>query len=279
MIKPDNLLFGTAGIPSSTKDRKTAEGIARVRELNLDAMELEFVHSINISREKAPAIDDARKKANVILTCHAPYFINLNSHEREKWLASIRRITESAKITHLCGGWSVCFHPAYYMKDPPEATSQRVKEAIELIVAELKKENADVWVRPETAGKVLQFGGLNELFELSAQFDNVLPCIDWSHLHARSNGRYNTRKEFEEVLSMMEKSLGKRALQNVHFHCQGINYNATGERNHMMLDDSDLNYKELVKVWKDWKLKGVVIAESPDPQVDALLLKKTYGKA
>ena len=42
----DKLRFGTAGKPISTKG-DTVQGIKDVRKLNLDAMELEFVHSIN----------------------------------------------------------------------------------------------------------------------------------------------------------------------------------------------------------------------------------------
>ena len=50
------LLFGTAGIPISTPDRNTLNGVEHVRTLGLDCMELEFVHSVNISKEKAPLI-------------------------------------------------------------------------------------------------------------------------------------------------------------------------------------------------------------------------------
>ena len=42
------LNFGTAGIPASTVGN-TIQGIIDVKKLGLDAMELEFVHSINIS--------------------------------------------------------------------------------------------------------------------------------------------------------------------------------------------------------------------------------------
>ena len=94
------------------------------------------------------------------------------------------------------------------------------QKAIKAILDELDKKGIkDVWVRPETAGRIAQFGTLAETFEICSEFDNVLPCIDWSHIHATSNGKYNTTKELEDVLNMMEKKLGKRALQNVHFHC------------------------------------------------------------
>ena len=48
MKKPNRLLFGTAGIPLSTPDRNTLNGISHVKKLGLGCMELEFVRSINI---------------------------------------------------------------------------------------------------------------------------------------------------------------------------------------------------------------------------------------
>ena len=109
----EKLLFGTAGIPASSSG-PTAVGIGDVKKLGLGAMELEFVHSINISKEKAPEIKKAAEQNNIVLTCHAPYFINLNSLEKPKLKASIQRILGSARILNLCGGWSVCFHPGFY---------------------------------------------------------------------------------------------------------------------------------------------------------------------
>ena len=97
-------------------------------------------------------------------------------------------------------------------------------------------------------------------------------------MHAYSNGKYNTKEEFREILTLMEKKLGKTALNNVHFHCQGVNYSEKGERNHINLKESDMNYKDLVKVWKEFKLKGIVVCESPNVEKDALLLKETYNK-
>ena len=278
MIQLNKLNFLTSGIPSSTKKLNTIEGLKRVKELNLDGMELEFVHSIHVKKEKTSEINKVVKENNLIISCHAPYYINLNAQEKPKWHASIQRIVQSAKITYLCNGYSVCFHPAFNMKNTKEEVYNKVKEAIELILKELKKDDIEIWIRPETAGKISQFGNINELIKLGEEFENVLPCIDWSHLHAVSNGKYNTSEEFGEVLTLMEKKLGRNALDNVHFHCQGVNYNEKGERNHLNLQESDLNYKDMVKVWKEFKLKGIVVCESPNVEKDALLLKEIYNK-
>ena len=218
------------------------------------------------------------EKEDIVLTCHAPYFINLNSEDKKKFYASIGYIKNSAAITSLCGGYSVCFHAGYYQKQNPKKVYDKIKEAVKIITKDVKEFDKKIWIRPETTGKIAQFGTIHEILDLSVEFDNVLPCIDWSHLHAWSNGKYNTKEEFTDVLTLMESKLGRKALDNVHFHCQGVEYSERGEKYHTNLKDSDLKYQELLKVWKDFKLKGVVIVESPNVEDDAQLMNKFYCK-
>lgn len=272
------LLFGTAGIPISSKGLTTVEGIASVKKLGLGAMELEFVRSINISKEKAPLVKRVAEDNDIVLTCHAPYFINLNSLEKPKLKASIQRILGSARILNLCGGWSVCFHPGFYQKSTKEEAYERVREAIKEISETLKKENNEVWLRLETTGKETQFGNLDEILKLSHEFDNVMPCIDFAHFHARTNGKYNSYGEFCGILEKVEKTLGKKGLESMHIHITGIEYGEKGEKNHLNLESSDLKYEELIKALKDFKVKGVAISESPNIEGDALLCKKEYGR-
>ncbi len=278
MEKIDKLRFSTSGIPLSTKKTGTIEGIKRIKELNLDGLELEFVRSVYIKKENASEIKKIASENNVVLSSHAPYFINLNSDDKKKFYASIGYIKNSAIITSLCGGYSTCFHAGYYQKIDPKKVYEKIKEGLKIIVKEVNEIDKKIWIRPETTGKISQFGTIHEIIDLSMEFDNVLPCIDWSHLHAWSNGKYNTSEEFREILILMEKKLGRKALDNVHFHCQGVEYNEKGERWHLNLKESDLKYEKLLNIWKEFKLKGVVIAESPNVEGDAMLLKEIYYK-
>ncbi len=272
----DTLIFGTAGIPHAARGEPTQDAIPAVKKLGLGAMELEFVHSINISKEKAPLVKKAAQDAGIVLTCHAPFFINLNSLEKPKLMASIQRIVQSAKITYLCGGYSVCFHPAFYQKESKENTYKNVKAAFKLILERVKEEEIDIWIRPETTGKPSQFGDLDELLGLSAEFEQVMPCIDFSHFHARTNGKYNTYSEFAFILEQVEKTLGKKGLHNMHCHVAGIAYGEKGEKHHLDLEESDFKYKELMKALADFKVKGVLISESPNIEGDALLMQKAF---
>ena len=272
------LLFGTAGIPISTKPSTTINGIKRVKELKLSCMELEFVRGIYLKENKTEEIKQLSKKENIILSCHAPYYINLNSEDKKKYHASISYIVNSAKIASLCNCYSVCFHAGYYQKQPPEKVYTKIKQAIKEIISKVKQFDNKIYIRPEISGKVSQFGNLNEIIKLSKEIEQVQPCIDFAHQHARTIGEYNTKKDFKETLTQIEKHLGRYSLNNMHIHLSGINYTNKGERNHLTLKECKLNYKDLLKVFKEFKIKGVVISESPNIEKDALLMKEIYEK-
>ncbi|MFH1294660.1 MAG: TIM barrel protein [Candidatus Aenigmatarchaeota archaeon] len=274
----DKLRFGTAGLPLSTPEPGTANGIRHVRKLGLDAFELEFVRSINITKERASEVKKTAKENDVVLTCHAPYFINLNSAEKAKLHASIGRIVDSARIASLCGAWSVTFHAGFYMKMDPEKVYAVIKEQLKGIVDKLKNEGIYIWVRPETTGKATQFGSLDEILRLSQEIDHVMPCIDFSHLHARSAGKLNSYDEFSEILGKVEKALGNEGIANMHIHTSGIAYSEKGERNHLNLEDSDMHWKGLMKALKDFNAKGVLICESPSIEGDARLMQREHSR-
>jgi deoxyribonuclease-4 len=269
------LLFGTAGIPVVTKLRNTENGIATVRRLGLDAMELEFVHSVNISMEKAPLIKEIAGKNNILLTCHAPYYINLSG---DKAAASAKRLHNAAHVLNACGGWSVCFHAGFYLGNNHGTVYGNMKREIKGVVSTLRNDGNDVWIRPEIGGRLTSFGSLDELIRLSEDIEGVMPCIDFAHMHARTNGKYNSYAEFAALLEEMERRLGRQALENMHIHMSGINYSERGERNHLVLEESDMKYKELVKTWKDFHIGGVVISESPNIEEDALRLQKALKR-
>ena len=277
MKQISSLLFGTAGIPICVQGN-TIDGIKGVKKLGLGAMELEFVHSVNISEDLAKNVRKAAEESEVVLTCHAPFYVNLNAVEEKKTEASMHRVILSARRLHQCGGWSATFHPAFYFKDDHEKVYAVVRDRLREIVKILKNEGAEIWVRPETTGKATQFGTLKEICKLSQEIENVMPCIDFSHIHARTNGKENTLAEFKAQLEMVEKMLGKEGLKNIHAHIAGIAYGEKGEKNHLELQNSDFNYKDLVKAWKEFKISGVIICESPNIEDDALLLQKTYRK-
>jgi len=273
------LLFGTGGTPhSSPKPRNLINGIKRIAELGLGCMEMEFVYGVRLPDTEAEQVAAAARKLKVKLTAHAPYYINLNAHENDKLVASQDKLLQTAHTAALCGAADVAFHAAFYLKDPPEEVYARLKRLLTGIVSEVKKENKYIWLRPELMGKPSQFGSLEELLALCSEVEGLAPCIDFAHLHART-GKYNSYYEFKSVLSQVEKKLGRTALDNMHIHVSGINYNnKSGEIMHLNLRESDFQYIDLLRALKEQEVRGTLICESPNLEEDALLLKETFFK-
>jgi len=274
----DKLRFGTAGIPISTPNANTVNGIKHVRKLGLEGMELEFVRSVNISEEKTSEIRKVAEENAVELTCHAPYYVNLSSLEEKKIEESKQRILKAARIAWLCGAKSVTFHAGFYMKKDPEEVYQKIKQGLKEIVEILRKEGNQIKIRPETTGKESQWGSVDEILRMSKGVEGVLPCIDFSHVYARSIGKINSYNQFKEILEKVEKNLGRMGLEEMHIHVSGIEYGVKGERWHLTLDQCDFKYKELLKALKEFKCKGIVISESPNIEEDAKLMQKEYDK-
>ncbi len=273
------LLFGPAGVPLSAPSRSTLDGVPQVRKLGLGCMELEFVRGVRMSPEIAKQVRALAEKHNVVLTAHGPYYINLNSLDKAITEASVKRVLDTARITNICGGYSITFHAAYYMSMTEEKVYEVVKSQLKHITRTLAEEGIEkLWIRPETTGKATQFGDVDELIKLSQELEQVLPCVDFAHLHARSDGKLNTYQEFCSVLEKLEKGLGRQALDNMHIHMSGIEYSEKGERNHLVLKESDMNYKELMKALRDYNCKGCIINESPNLEEDAQLMKREYEK-
>jgi len=146
MASKEGLLFGTAGIPVSSKAQSTKAGIERIRELGLDCMEVEFVLGVRISSQAAEAAGELAARRRVRLSAHSPYYVNLNAREPEKLEASRERILRTARITSLLGGKSIVFHAAYYMKDAPDKVYAAVKENLEQVVSELREEGNELYL-------------------------------------------------------------------------------------------------------------------------------------
>ena len=269
---PDKLNFITAGMPLKTGKGSYLEAFDILRDMNLDGLEMEFVHGVRISDKSKDIVKNASDE--FVFTAHGPFYINLNSQEEEKIDASVQRIIETVQVAQEVGAYSITYHAAFYMGKDKEDVYKQVSKQTQRIINAVG--NTDVWIRPETTGKATQWGDFEEIIRLSKEFEPVLPCVDFSHIHARTAGEYNTYDEFAHVLDRIGTELGSSALENFHAHVAGIEYTSKGERQHLNLKDSDMNYKDLMKALKDFGVKGVVVCESPNIEDDAILMKDYY---
>jgi deoxyribonuclease IV len=268
----DKLIFGISGLPLGDGSRKFnyASGIEYVRAVGLDALELLFVRSVNVSEKNCAQILAARHKHNVHLSAHGSYYINLNAETPLLQEQSLERICQGAAALRLVQGESLVFHPGFYLKNSREASFLAIRDNL------ARLPDTGVAYRLETTGKGTQFGTVEELVALCKAVGTCRLCLDFAHIHARNNGCLKGYDDFAAILQYVAAELGSAALDDLHLHIGGIQYSEKGERNHLPLLESDFQYLACLKALKDFKVRGCVIAEGPRVENDALLLKRTY---
>lgn len=271
------LRFGTVGTPSGTPGTGTDAAIQYLRQLDLGALEIAWVRSVRIKDETCAIFQRVGKECDIYLSVHAPYYINLNSQTAEKMKASDERLLAAARKGFLAGATDIIFHPGSYHGQPPEQVYERAREKLLELTGILREEGVEVTLRPETMGKGAMFGSMEEVVQLSKEIDGVEPCLDIAHLHARpGDGSFNSYEEFAGMFEHVRQELGERGLKTMHFHLSGIEYTQAGERNHVMLEESDLDWRAFVQACVDYGVEGRVVSESPTQEDDALLVQQAY---
>jgi deoxyribonuclease-4 len=273
-----NFVFGTVGSPKSTppKPGGSVGAIKYINTLNLGCLELGWVQSVRVSEETCAIIQTTMHENNILISVHAPYFINLNA-DADEWPKSRRRLMDAAHYGFLAGATDIVFHPGSYFGKPPDEVLPIVIERLQGCVDELRQSNNTVTLRLETMGKSAMLGTLQDTIKMSKAVKGVLPCIDFAHLHARAgDGSINSKIEWIALLNDYAQSLGKSSLHNLHIHLSGIQYGPKGEKEHLPVRESDLNVLEIFYALKELDCSGRILCESPLLEEDAIYLQDTW---
>jgi deoxyribonuclease IV len=274
--------FGTVGSPISTpkKPGGSLGAILRLVELGLDALELGWVQSVRVSEETCALIRQASEQSGVKISVHAPYFINLNAYD-EEWPKSRKRLMDAAHYGYLAGATDIVFHPGSYFGKPAAEVLPLAVERLAGCVRELRAQDNPVILRPETMGKSALFGSMEDTLVMSKEIPSIRPCLDFAHLHARSgDGSMNTYEEWSRLLEAYRHAFdgtqGDQALQELHIHLSGIAYGPKGEKEHLPVEEADLDLRALFRALRDFHCGGRILCESPAMEDDALILKRTW---
>lgn len=270
--------FGTVGAPKSTpkKPGGSVGAVLRSAELGLFGMELGWVRAVRVTPETCAEIKAVAAEKDVAISVHAPYFINLNADD-EEWLKSRQRLMDAAHYGYLAGATDIVFHPGSYFERPPEEVLPGVIQRLQGCMEELRAAGNPVILRPEVMGKSAMIGSLQDALEMSRAVPGVKPCLDFAHLHARAgDGSVNSYEEWVAILEIYAKTLGEAALQELHCHISGIEYSAKGEREHLTLEDADLDVPAIFRALKDFNCRGRILCESPILEDDALKAKQIW---
>ncbi len=258
--------LGPAGIPTVSKDRTTEGGIKTVKELKLQAMEVEFVRNVYLTNEAAKKTGEAAKYYGIELSVHAPYFVNLCNPQKQK--VSIWRIMQSVERAAYMGANVVVFHPGFYGSLAKERACEIVRKAAKQMSEAIRNKKWDVNLGLETTGKHVQFGTLDEIIQVCREVKNCVPVVDFAHIYARNGGKIN----YGEIFDKLEEL----ELKHVHCHFTGVEFSDKGERFHLTIDRKKPDFEPLAGEILGRKMDITIISESPVLEQDSLVMKKVF---
>jgi deoxyribonuclease-4 len=275
---PLSFRFGTVGSPEATphKPGGTVGGIQYSASIGLDALELAWVQGVRIGESACAAIKQVAMECKIALSIHAPYYINLNA-EDEKWPRLRQYLIDAAYYGNLAGATDIIFHPGSYFGRPASQVLDLVIPRLQGCLDEIRKNGNQVILRPEISGKAAMLGSLSDVLEMARAIPGVLPCIDFAHLHARlGDGAMNTYEEWIFALESYKEVLGATSMHQMHIHLSGIDYGPKGEKNHLVMEEADLDFRNLMRTLVSSGARGRIMCESPVLEVDALKFKELW---
>lgn len=267
------IFLGPAGIPVSLEEnRNTVEGIKKVKELGLNAMEIEFVKSIYLNEKSAREVRKVAEENKVYLSIHTPYFINLLG-EKHTVENSIKRILQSVKIAEILNAKYVVVHSAYYGKYSKEEAFNKMVEITNKILEEFDKlKIKNSCIAYETMAKESQFADLETLVKLREVVNDkrIDVCVDFAHIFVRNNGKI----DYKKILDFLEQNF-----EEVHSHFSNVKYNLKTKKFqdvHVPIN-SHPPFKPLAEeILKHNFKKFTIISESPILEKDSLKMKKIF---
>ena len=281
----DRPRFGPAGVPPVFRAMKaTLMDVPRLlREEGLDAFEYQAVRwgaKPQIKTEDAEKLGLKTRENDVLLSLHGSYFINFCSR-KDVIEASKQRLIACATAAEWMNAYVVVFHPGFYSGRPQKEAFTNCLEALKDVVKVMRTLGIrHVKIGPETMGKPSQLGSLDEVLSLCEEVEQTQLVVDWAHLHARDRGRFKTVDDFRKAIVEIENRLGTEAVKGMHCHFTKVEFTDKGEKRHHKMDEVDFgpDFTMLAKVIAEFKLKPVIISESPILDVDAIKMRDILKK-
>lgn len=281
----ERALFGPAGNSEDffeAGNKSALQAPLWVREHNLDCYEYQCGHGVKISEDAAKILGQNARENNIKLSVHAPYYISLSSVEREKREKSVDYILQTLRAAKHMGADRIIVHSG-------SCGSITRREALELAADTLKKAVAaakaegldDIYICPETMGKVKQLGNVAEVISLCNLSPQLLPAMDFGHINAQTLGSLKSKDDYAEILDLMEKKLSPYQAHSFHIHFSRIEYTNAGEKKHHTLAETEYepDFEPLAELLAKRGLSPRIICESAGTQTaDAAEMMKIYLK-
>ena len=276
--------FGPAGNSESFSQRhkSSLDAPQWIAERGLDCYEYQCGKGVHVGEDTCRKLGERARAAGITLSLHAPYFINLANPDPEAVKKTIGYVTAACQAADWMGAERVVIHSGALMKrSRREALDVARRTLPQVIDARDEQGFSHIALCPETMGKINQLGDLDEVLELCALDEGLIPCIDFGHLYARSLGADDGPEAFARMLDRVEEVLGPERAGRFHSHFSRIEFTPKGgERRHRTFADHGGFGPSWEPLAREVARRGwgpTFICESAGSQAeDAAEMKRTY---
>lgn len=265
------IYLGPGGTPHGIKGTK--DSMRYLADEGLNAMEVQFVRGARMKVSTAEEIGKEAEKHDILLSVHAPYYINLNSKKNETIEKSKERIMKSARLADHMGSWIITVHAGYYSDMSSEKATEIISDNVVECAEKIKKESLDVQIGLEQMGKEKSWGTLDEIEKVTERTDIVVPVLDFAHYHARYGGALKNEEDFRDLLQRYESIQGGP----LHSHFSSIEYTKKGEKKHLNVEEREPDFTQLAPILKEKEYDITIICETPELDRDSLKMKDILG--
>ena len=274
--------FGPAGNAADFPYKTSERAPAWIAAQGLDCYEYQCGKGVHIGEESARKIGAAARQAGIVLSLHAPYFINLANPDPDSRQKTIGYITAACRAADWMGARRVVIHSGALMGRTRRQAMEIALPALSAVLAACDDAGfGHIALCPETMGKINQLGDLDEVLELCGLDERLIPCVDFGHLYARSLGREDGEEAMARILDKMAAALGQERASRFHSHFSHIEFTPKGgEKCHRTFEDDGGYGPDWTPLARQVAARGwspTFICESAGTQArDAAEMKRIY---
>ena len=265
-----SVYFGIAGIPLTCKGRTLKDSIDDIHALDLDAMEAQLLRFPIFQNENCIELGILARELNVSLSVHTPYYMGLfgSKASRERTLENIKKsmgvaneLNASVVISHL---------GLYNSYSPSKAMNQAIDDGSDMI-SYLEENGYSCRLGFVTSGREKVFGSLEEILTLVEEVPQIMPIIDFGHIHAREHGILRKKEAYQSIFDQTIATTGEKTFYT---HFSGVDHKNGNKRMDTPIKKSDIKFEPLAETLlgnPDYNI--TIISTSPLLEHDAQYMK------
>ena len=214
-------------------------------------------------------VGEMAKRLDVNMSIHTPYYMDLGSNTEltEVCLNSIRHA--ALIMDALDGDIVVTSLGLYDGKTPEETVDDNIYENVAMLMDWWQGVGLKPRLGIEITGQQDVFGSLEQVLDLCENVDGLVPVVNFSHHHSRTNGSLMEVDDFLDILDTVEPYSGGR----IHTAFAGVDYVDGNERRLTPIKKGDLKFEPLAEALIEMRPDATVISTSPLLEHDAMYMR------